>query len=88
MAESIEEEKTVKGYVTFDQDTLRRIHLMQSNRGNFCVRVYILDRDSVQMTRTNSYYLPSTLRDVVGMYIGNFLDIDNMEFNDPMTAKE
>jgi hypothetical protein len=88
MAESIEEEKTVKGYVTFDQDTLRRIHLMQSNRGNFCVRVYIWDLDKSRMIMTNFVFLPSTLRDVVGMYIGNFLDIDNMEFNDPMTAKE
>lgn len=73
-------EITVKSYVIFQRDTLRRIHLLKSNKGNFSLRVFILDRESLGVTMNQFYMLESSLMAIVGMYLKSFADIDGMSF--------
>ena len=58
-------EKTVKVIGTFDVETMRRIKLMKSNHGRFCVKVSVLDKDSLRVSVSESFWLESTLLTVV-----------------------
>ena len=51
---------TTQAWTTFDRPRLRKIIVMHSNEGTICVRVKILDRETLEHGEARSYWTPAT----------------------------
>ena len=51
----------------FDKERLKQIYLIESTKGNYCVRIKTLDRDSLKITTGQLFLAPETLKIVTGM---------------------
>ena len=51
---------TTQAWTTFDRPRLRKIIVMQSNKGTLCMRVKILDRETLEHSEARSYWTPAT----------------------------
>lgn len=79
-------ERTTKCLSTFDAENLKKIRLMKSSKGNFCIKITTLDRDSLQVRIFTSYMKESSLSMVSRLYIGGFFDLNELVFIDPFKA--
>ena len=51
---------TTQAWMTLDRPRLRKIIVMHSNEGTICVRVKILDRETLEHSEARSYWTPAT----------------------------
>ena len=58
---------TTQVWVAFDRPRLRKIIVLQSNKGTLCIRVKILDRETLAHSEAKSYWTPATFELVAGL---------------------
>jgi len=63
------EEKSVSSVSCFDRARLKKIVVIKSNKGNYCVRVKTLDRDSLIVTTGKMVFSSETLEIVAGLVL-------------------